>query len=153
MEGWDQTSRFDKTVLLDFSKSSIQLQVEGSDPVWVFDKFADLNRFLEKKTSWFWPIIQLEKLLLFVITLILICNVIISIQMRRPLYQMDNLSLLAIWIVFVSFDVRDIWPYSLIWTRKVNTAITRENLFMLLMVVAVLLSVVQGSVLPLLKQH
>lgn len=46
MEGWDQTSRFDKTVLLDFSKSSIQLQVEGSDPVWVFDKFADLNRFL-----------------------------------------------------------------------------------------------------------
>jgi len=73
--------------------------------------------------------------------------------MRRPLYQMDNLSLLAIWIVFVSFDVRDIWPYSLIWTRKVNTAITRENLFMLLMVVAVLLSVVQGSVLPLLKQH
>src|SRR4030042_6621047 len=35
IEGWDQKTRFDKNILLYFSKYFIQLSVEGTDPVGV----------------------------------------------------------------------------------------------------------------------
>ena len=46
IEGWDQKTRFDKIILLDCSKYSIQLNVEGTDPVWVYDTYNRITNFL-----------------------------------------------------------------------------------------------------------
>jgi len=38
----------DKNILLDFSKYSIQLSVEGTDPVWVYDTYNSINQLFKK---------------------------------------------------------------------------------------------------------
>ena len=55
IEGWDQKTRFDKNILLDFSKYSIQLNVEGTDPVWVYDTYNSITNYLKNKTAWYCP--------------------------------------------------------------------------------------------------
>ena len=69
IEGWDQKTRFDKNILLDFSKYSIQLNVEGTDPVWVYDTYNSITSYLKKKTAWYCPIIIMEKLSYFLLLL------------------------------------------------------------------------------------
>ena len=66
---------------MDFSKYSIQLSVEGIDPVWVYDKYNKIVKFLKNKSAWYWPMISLEKLIIFSITIILISNIILSLNM------------------------------------------------------------------------
>ena len=84
IEGFDQKTRFDKNVLLDFSKYSIQLNVEGTDPVWVYDTYNGITDYLKKKTAWYWPIIMMEKITVFFITLILIANIAIAVKKGDP---------------------------------------------------------------------
>ena len=62
IEGWGHKTRFDKNVLLDFSRYSALVQVEGTDPVWVYDKYNKIMKFLESKTAWYWPVIMLGKI-------------------------------------------------------------------------------------------
>ena len=63
IEGWDQKTRFDKNILLDFSKYSIQLSVEGTDPVWVYDTYNSIITYLKNKTAWYSFIISIEKII------------------------------------------------------------------------------------------
>ncbi len=112
IEGWDQKTRFDKVVLLDFSKYSIQLSVEGIDPVWVYDKYIKITKFLKNKSAWYWPLIIMEKFVIFAITLLLISNIIISIRGREVAYYLDKIALLALWGFLVLYDTRKVWPYA-----------------------------------------
>lgn len=151
IEGWDQKNRFDKNVLLDFSKYSIQLHVEGTDPVWVYDKYTKIARFLQGKTAWYWPIILLERLIIFSITVMMISNIIISLHTKHLFYDIDKLSLLSIWLFLIFYDTRKVWPYSNIRLRDSGSLLTRENTIAFLMVVVVLLSLIMGTILPLAK--
>ena len=151
IEGWEQKTRFDKIILLDFSKYSTQLSVEGTDPVWVFDKYNNIIKYLKSKTAWYWPIIILEKVIIFFITLLLITNMIIAAKMSNPFYYVDKLGLLAVWMFLVFYDTRKIWPYSNIRLKEDKIYISKENVVMFVMILVVILAIAGGTVFPLMK--
>jgi hypothetical protein len=151
IEGWDQKTRFDKNVLLDFSKYSIQLSVEGTDPAWVYDTYNSINDYLRNKTAWYWPIIIMEKITVFCITLILIANIAIAVKKGDPLYYVDKLGLLALWMCLVFYDTRRIWPYSNIWLKKEKVYLSRENVVMFVMMLVVILAIAAGTIRPFMR--
>jgi hypothetical protein len=151
IEGWDQKTRFDKNILLDFSKYSIQLSVEGTDPVWVYDTYNSITNFLKNKTAWYSPIITMEKIMVFVITIVLIANTIIAFKKDDPLYYLDKLWLLGLWMFLVFYDTKKIWPYSNIWCNKNSPCLSRENVFMAVMILVVILAIFGGTILPFLR--
>ena len=147
----DQKTRFDKNILLDFSKYSIQLSVEGTDPVWVYDTYNRITNFLKNKTAWYCPIIIMEKIIVFFITIILIGNIVIAFKKTAPLYYLDKLGLLALWMFLVFYDTRKIWPYSNIWLKEDKFSLSRENVVMLVMILVVILAIFGGTILPLMR--
>jgi hypothetical protein len=151
IEGWDQKTRFDKNILLDFSKYSIQLSVEGTDPVWVYDTYNRITNFLRNKTAWYCPIIIMEKVFVFFITIILIANVVIAFKKTAPLYYLDKLGLLALWMFLVFYDTRKIWPYSNIRLKEDKFYLSRENIVMLVMILVVMLAIFGGTILPFMR--
>jgi hypothetical protein len=151
IEGRDQETRFDKNILLDFSKYSIQLNVEGTDPVWVSDTYSSITNYLKKKTAWYSPIIIMEKIILFFITIVLIANIIISVKQGNPLYYLDKLVLLVLWMFLVFYDTRKIWPYSNIRLKENSIYITRENVSMLVMILVVIFAIFGGTILPFMR--
>ena len=62
IEGFDQKTCFDKNVLLDFSRYSIQLSVEGTDPVWVYDTYNGITDFLGIRLPGIGPLLLWKKL-------------------------------------------------------------------------------------------
>ncbi len=148
IEGWDKKTRFDKTILLDFSKYSIQLSVEGTDPVWVYDTYNTITNYLKSMAAWYSPIIIMEKFIVFFITIALITNIIIAVKKGNSLYYLDKLGLLAVWIFLVFYDTRKIWPYSNIRLQEDKFYLTRENVVMLVMILMVILAISGGTVLP-----
>lgn len=151
IEGWDQKTRFDKNILLDFSKYSIQLSVEGTDPVWVFDKYNNITKYLKNKTVWYWPIIIMEKFIIFFITIALIANMIIGVKIGNPLYYVDKLGLLVVWIFLVFYDTRNIWPYANIRLKEDKIYFSKENIFIFVMILVVIMAILGGTVIPLMK--
>jgi len=151
IEGWDQKTRFDKNILLDFSKYSIQLSVAGTDPVWVFDKFNNITKYLKTKTAWYWPIILIEKVIIFFITIALITNMIIAVKMGNPFYYIDKFGLLAVWIFLVFYDTRKIWPYANIRLKEDKIFLSKENVVMFVMILVVIMAIAGGTVIPLMK--
>jgi hypothetical protein len=151
IEGWDQKTRFDKNILLDFSKYSIQLNVEGTDPVWVYDTYNSITNYLKKKTAWYCPIIIMEKVIVFFITIILIANIIIAVKKGDPSYYLDKLGLVVLWIFLVFYDTKKIWPYSNIRLKEDKKYLTRENISMSFMILVVILAILGGTVLPFLR--
>lgn len=151
IEGWDQKTRFDKNILLDFSKYSIQLSVEGTDPVWVYDKYNKITNYLKSKTAWYWPMIIMEKIIMFLITIILIANIIIAVKKGNPFYYLDKFGLLALWMFLVFYDTRKIWPYSNIRLKEDKYYLSRENIFMFVMILVVIMAISGGTILPLVR--
>jgi hypothetical protein len=151
IEGWDQKTRFDKNILLDFSKYSIQLSVEGTDPVWVFDKYNNITKYLKSKTAWYWPIILMEKVFIFFITIALIISMIIAVKMGNPFYYVDKFGLLAVWMFLVFYDTRKIWPYSNIRLKEDKIYLSKENVVMFVMILVVIMAIAGGAVMPLMK--
>jgi hypothetical protein len=151
IEGWDQKTRFDKNILLDFSKYSIQLSVEGTDPVWVYDTYNSIISYLKDKTAWYWPIIIMDKIMVFFITIILIANIIITVKKGTPSYYLDKLGLLVLWVFLVFFDTRKIWPYSNIYLNEAKTYLNKENICMLAIMLVVMLAIFGGTVLPFMR--
>jgi hypothetical protein len=149
--GWDQKTRFDKNILLDFSKYSIQLNVEGTDPVWVYDTYNSITNYLKNKTAWYYPIITMEKFLVFVITLVLIANIIIAVKIGDPLHYVDKLGLLGVWMFLVFYDTKKIWPYANIRLKEDKIYLSRENVVMFAMILVVILAISGGTILPLLR--
>jgi hypothetical protein len=148
IEGWDNQTRFDKVILLDFSKYSIQLSVEGIDPVWVYDKYNKIAKFLKSKSAWYWPMIISEKLIIFSITIILISNIILSLHLRRKGYFAEELALFGLWLFLIFYDTRKVWPYANIRLKK-QSVWSQENLFMGVTVLVLAWALVSGIILPL----
>lgn len=151
IEGWDQKTRFDKNILLDFSRYSIQLNVEGTDPVWVYDTYNRIITYLKKKTVWYYPIIIMEKSIIFFITIVLIANIIIAIKKGDPSFYLDKLGLMVLWIFLVFYDTRKIWPYSNIRLKEDNIYLIRENVIMLVMILVVIMAIFGGTILPFMR--
>jgi hypothetical protein len=149
IEGWDQKTRFDKNVLLDFSKYSIQLSVEGTDPVWVYDTYNNIINYLKTRTAWYWPIIILEKVIMFLITITLFANIIIAVKKGNPFYYLDKIGLLALWMFLVFYDTRKIWPYSNIRLNDDNPFLSTENVVMFVMILVIIMAISGGTILPL----
>ncbi len=148
IEGWDQKTRFDKNILLDFSKYSIQLSVEGTDPVWVYDKYNKLTNYLKSKTAWYWPIIIMEKIIMFCITIILLANIIIAVKKGNPFHYLDKIGLLMVWMFLVFYDTRKIWPYSNIRLKEDKLYLSRENVVMYVMILIIIIAISGGTILP-----
>jgi hypothetical protein len=151
IEGWDQKTRFDKNILLDFSKYSIQLSVEGTDPVWVYDTYNRITRYLKKRSAWYSPIIVMEKVIVFFITIVLIANIIIAVKKGDPIYYLDKLGLLVLWMFLVFYDTRKIWPYSNIRLQRDNFYLYKENIAMFAMILVVILAITGGTILPFMR--
>jgi hypothetical protein len=147
MEGWQEKTRFDKAILLDFGKYSAQLSVEGIDPVWVYDRYQKIAKFLRDKRAWYWPVIALERVLILAITTILISNILIS---RRQL--LDKFILLGLWIFLVFSDTRRVWPYSCINMKRKNPLLEKENVAIIILVTILLATLVMGTIAPLFKR-
>jgi hypothetical protein len=139
IEGWDQRTRFDKNVLLDFSRYSVQLHVEGIDPVWVYDKYNSIMKFLRNKRAWYWPVIILEKLIIFCMTIILIASLIISYKLGKASNYISGLALLGIWSLLIFSDTRKIWPYSFLKLSGSKTALDKENILMAAIIIILIL--------------
>jgi hypothetical protein len=151
IEGWDQKTRFDKVVLLDFSKYSIQVSVEGIDPVWVYDKYTKITKFLKSKLAWYWPLIILEKFVIFAMTLLLISNIIISIKLGEVVYYLDKIVLLGIWTFLIFYDTRKIWPYANLRIKGNKSILNKENLMMFFLLAVLVWIVIEGTVRPFLR--
>jgi hypothetical protein len=151
IEGWDQKTRFDKNILLDFSKYSIQLSVEGTDPVWVYDTYNSITNYLKSKIAWYCPIIVMEKIIVFFITIILISNIIIAVKKSAPLYYLDKVGLLVLWMFLVFYDTRKIWPYSNIRLKEDKFCLCKENVVMLGMILVVVFAILGGTILPFMR--
>jgi hypothetical protein len=149
IEGWDRKTRFDKTVLLDFSKYSIQLQVEGTDPVWVYDKFTGIMKFLKSKTVWYWPVVTLEKIVTFAITMLLIISLFLVYELGKPLYYLGLINMVVVWIFFTFFDTRKLCPYSSLRLRGEEPILKKENIFMSLLVLILIIVILEGLSVPL----
>ena len=151
IEGWDQKTRFDKNILLDFSRYSIQLSVEGTDPVWVYDMYNSINDYLKNKTAWYWPVIIMEKVTVFFVTLILLINIVIALKKGNLLYYIDKLGLLALWMCLVFYDTRKIWPYSNIRLKEDKVYLSRENVVMFVLILMVIVAIWGGTILPFMR--
>ncbi|MCL4502068.1 MAG: hypothetical protein M1438_09455 [Deltaproteobacteria bacterium] len=144
IEGWGQKTRFDKTILLDFSGYSVQLKVEGVDPVWVFDKYNRIMKFLREKSAWYWPVIIFEKPIVFCITILLISSMILNFRLGKPVIYLGELGMLAIWAVSVFYDTRKIWPYSLLRLKGSEPLLNTET-FSIAALLIILVSVLMGG--------
>lgn len=151
IEGWDQHTRFDKNILLDLSKYSVQLNVEGTDPVWVYDKYARISKFLSDRTSWYWPVIILERYIIFFITILLVTNIVVAFSRRETWYYIDDLGLLGVWIFLVFYDTRKIWPYSDLRIKEPASKLNREIIFMAAMIIIVVAAIMSGTIFPFFK--
>jgi hypothetical protein len=151
IEGWDKETRFDKNILLDFSKYSSQLSIEGIDPVWVHDRYVKITKFLKKKTAWYWPFIMAERFFIFIITVLLISNIIISIQIRESFFYFDKAALMGLWVLLVFFDMRRIWPYSCFKLKEDKTFFNKESVFAAIFMVSLLVIILGGTVIPLIR--
>jgi hypothetical protein len=151
IEGWDNQMQFDKSVLLDFSKYYIQLNVEGTDPLWVYDKYNKLIKFLNSKTSWYWPMVVMEKYYIFIITVILIINIIISVNKGDPSYYLDKLGLLVLWVFLVFSDTRNIWPYTKFRLKGASLIFNKENILMVGALLLLIAAILSGTVVPFMK--
>ena len=148
IEGWGQKTRFDKTILLDFSRYAAQLQVEGTDPVWVFDKYHSIMRFLSSKSAWYWPVIIFEKAIIFSITILLISSVILSFELGEPLRYLGKIGVLAIWAVSVFYDTRKIVPYSILRLKGTEPILSKETLFIAALLIILVIILLEGFALP-----
>ena len=148
IEGWGQKTRFDKTILLDFSRYSVQLKVEGTDPVWVFDKYNSIMKFLRSKSVWYWPIITFEKVIIFSITILLISSVILSFELGEPVRYLGKIGVLVIWAVSVFYDTRKIWPYAILRLKGTEPLLSKETLFIAALLIILVLILVEGFALP-----
>jgi hypothetical protein len=152
IEGWDAESRFNKNVLLDFSKYSVQVNVEGADPVWVYDKYNKLVKFLETKTAWYWPMVVMEKFFIFLITIALLNNIIISTMLKSRLIYIDKIGLVALWIFLVFFDTRKIWPYAIIKLNgKKELFLEYGKIVAVVIILTFLFSLMFGAIIPLVR--
>ena len=148
IEGWDRRTRFDKNVLLDFSRYSVQLHVEGTDPVWVYDKYNNIMKFLKEKRAWYWPVIMLEKFIIFCMTMMLIASLILSYKLSKVSNFVSDIALLGVWSFLIFSDTRKIWPYSFLKLKGTKTAFDKENILMvaiLAILIMVLLEVIASS--------
>jgi hypothetical protein len=148
IEGWNRKSRFDKNVLLDFSRYSAQLHVEGTDPVWVYDKFSNIMKLLKKKTAWYWLIITLEKSIIFCLTMILITSLIIAYVLGARVNYSSTITMLAVWIFLIFYDTRKIWPYCFVRLRSTPSVWTKENLIMGAGIALVVMVLLNGIISP-----
>ncbi|MFI5330552.1 MAG: hypothetical protein ACHQ2F_05880 [Desulfobaccales bacterium] len=148
IEGWGQKTRFDKTILLDFSRYSAQLKVEGTDPVWVFDKYNSLMRFLSSKSAWYWPVIIFEKVIIFSITLLLISSVILSFELGEPVRYLGKIGVLVIWAISVFYDTRKICPYSILRLKGTEPLLSKETLFIAALLIILVFILLEGFALP-----
>jgi hypothetical protein len=152
IEGWDAESRFNKNVLLDFSKYSVQVNVEGTDPVWVYDKYDQLIKFLESKTAWYWPIVVMEKYFVFMITIALLNNIFIATMFKARLIYLDKIGLLALWIFLVFYDTRKIWPYAIIKLNgKKELFLEHGKIVAVVITLIFLVSLISGTIIPLVR--
>ena len=151
LESWDKTGSFGKNILLDFSKYSIQLSVEGVEQAWVHDKYARIVNFLKTKTAWYWPLIILERFIIFAVTLILISNIITSFETKEVAYHIDEVVLLGVWILLVFYDMRKIWPFTNVRLQKVTSIFNKENIIAVILIIILTATLTVGSILPHLK--
>ena len=151
IEGWGQQTRFDKTILLDFSRYSAQLKVEGTDPVWVFDKYHSIMRFLSGTSVWYWPLIIFEKAIIFSITILLISSVILSFELGEPLRYLGKIGVLAIWAVSVFYDTRKICPYAILRLKGTEPLLSKETLFIASLLIIVVLILVEAFAPPFIR--
>ena len=151
IEGWNQKSRFDKNVLLDFSRYSIQLSVEGTDPVWVYDKFNNIMKFLRKKTAWYWPIITLEKFIIFWMTMTLITSLIISYATGARSNYGGKIIMLAVWTFLLFYDTRKIWPYSILRLKGAKSYFGKENLLIAAIIVLLIIIILEDILVPIFR--
>jgi hypothetical protein len=152
IEGWDEESRFNKSILLDFSKYSVQSNVEGADPVWVYDKYNRLIKFLESKTAWYWPIVIMEKYFIFLITILLLNNIIISAVVEKRAIYFDKIGLVVLWIFLVFYDTRKVWPYAIInLTGKKELFFDYGKIAAGVVILIFLLSLMSGTIAPLVR--
>jgi hypothetical protein len=148
IEGWGQKTRFDKTILLDFSRYSAQLKVEGTDPVWVFDKYHSIMKFLSGTSVWYWPLIIFEKALIFSITILLISSVILSFELGEPIRYLGKIGVLVIWAVSVFYDTRKICPYAILRLKGTEPLLSKETLFIASLLIIVVLILVEAFAPP-----
>ncbi|HEX9882358.1 MAG TPA: hypothetical protein VGA79_00170 [Desulfobaccales bacterium] len=127
------------------------MSVEGIDPVWVYDKYTKIAKFLKSKVAWYWPLIILEKFVIFAVTLLLISNVIISLRLGEVVYYIDKIVLLGVWAFLIFYDTRQIWPYANIRIRSNKSIFSKENLMMFLLLAVLVWVVIEGTVSPFLK--
>ncbi len=151
LESWDKSGSFGKSVLLDFSKYSIQLSVEGVDQAWVQDKYAKIANFLKAKTAWYWPLISLERFIIFAVTLILISNIVTSFNKRGVACHIDEVILLGVWILLVFYNTRKIWPYANVRLQNVRSIFNKENIIAVILIMILIGTLMSGTILPLLK--
>jgi hypothetical protein len=118
------------------------------DPVWVYDQYTKIVKFLKKKTAWYWPIIAMERVIIFGITIVLIINIIISL---RTIF--DKILLFGLWIFLVFYDTRKIWPYSNIRLKEGKSFFDKENVSVILVVLMIIITLLSGTVLPLWRKY
>ncbi len=152
IEGWDLETRLDKNILLDFSKLAIQLSVAGKDPVWVYDRYGKIIKFLKEKTAWYWPIVTLERLFIFITTLIIFLNVIIAFSISEKTFYLDEAVLIGLWVFLVFGDTRKHLPFLSIIPQEKRTLVNKENVIPALIIILLLSGFFIGTVLPFLRK-
>jgi hypothetical protein len=152
IEGWNSQGRLDKNILVDFSRYAVSFKVEGADPVWVYDRHKSLRKFLEAKTAWYWPLIYLERFLIFFITMLLVINVMISVKIREAAFYVDKVALLGIWIFLVFYDTRKMLPYADINIGGSRSILRKENIYIMIIIMLLLIAMAGGTFLPFLKR-
>jgi len=152
IEGWDHQGRLDKNILVDFSRYAISFKVEGADPVWVYDRYKRLSKYLESKTAWYWPLIFLERFLIFFITILLVTNVVISFKVRETAFYLDKVALVGLWIFLVFYDTRKMLPYADIFLGEQRSLWRKENLYGALITILLVVALAGGTFLPFLKR-
>ena len=95
--------------------------------------------------------IIMEKFIVFLITIVLIANVIITVMKGDRSYYLDKLGLLTAWVFLVFYDTRKIWPYSNIRLQENKVHLSRENVAMLVMILVVILAISGGTILPFIR--
>ena len=153
IEGWDNQGRLDKNILVDFSRYAVSFKVEGADPVWVYDRHKRLSKFLEAKTAWYWPLIFLERFLIFFITIMLITNILISIKIKETAFYLDKAALLGVWIFLVFYDTRKILPYADINLSGGRSVFRKENVYGMLIIILLIWALAGGTFLPFLLRY
>lgn len=150
--GWSDDRAIDRHVYLNLYDNYIDLDVSGPDEMWVLGKHAQVAGFLRKRRAWFWLLHEVFPFTAGVVPFWSLSVFVRFVRVGNVLYSVSAALLTLAWILATVFYFRGTFlPHTRIAIRQSRSVLSKENVTIIIAVLALLVSLVGDVVIPLLQ--